>query len=63
MFLFKTTATMKEYNSNKYWIDSNILGEFTTDTSDLKTAIQDYRKFAEKHYIAPFIRRLYYSFL
>ena len=26
-FIFKTSATMKEYNRNKWWIDEGIIGE------------------------------------
>ena len=41
-YLFTTTATMKEYNRAKFWIDSDILRPYRTQANDLKTAFNNY---------------------
>ena len=51
-FIFKTTATMKEYNNEKYWIDSNIVREKHIEADTLKQALKKYRDLVhEKEYI------------
>lgn len=51
-FIFKTTTTMKEYNSRKWWIDSGIVREIRITADNLRAALEQYREIvAEKHYI------------
>lgn len=51
-FIFKTTTTMKEYNSKKWWIDSGIVREIRITADNLRAALEQYREIvAEKHYI------------
>lgn len=51
-FIFKTTTTMKEYNSRKWWIDSDIVREIRITAENLRAALEQYREIvAEKHYI------------
>lgn len=51
-YIFKTTATMKEYNRRKWWIDSNIIREIRVESENIKAALQRYREIvAEKYYI------------
>lgn len=51
-YIFKTTATMKEYNRRKWWIDSNLIREIRVESENIKTALQRYREIvAEKYYI------------
>ena len=35
-YIFKTNATMKEYNNQKWWIDSNIVREIDRDEEEVK---------------------------
>lgn len=51
-YIFKTTATMKEYNRRKWWIDSDIVPEMKISADSLKTALEEYRQRVEdRHYI------------
>lgn len=51
-FIFKTTATMKEYNHKKWWIDSDIIPDMRINASSVKNALEIYReRVEEKHYI------------
>lgn len=51
-YLFKTTATMKEYNNKKWWIDSSIIREITINAENIEKAIEQYReKVIERDYI------------
>ena len=52
-YIFKTTATMKEYNNEKWWIDSGIVPRFTIAAANVREALELYReKVAEKCYIS-----------
>lgn len=52
-YIFKTTATMKEYNRRKWWIDSGIVPEMKITAENLKTALAEYRQRVEdQHYIS-----------
>lgn len=42
-YIFKTTATMKEYNNKKWWIDPNIIKEIHITASNLNEAFEFYR--------------------
>lgn len=44
LYQFKTTATMKEYNCQKWWIDSGIVREITIEADTIKAAIKEYQK-------------------
>lgn len=51
-FLFKTTATMKEYNSKKWWIDSNIISDLILSAETVEEAIKEYQNIVkDKYYI------------
>ena len=44
-YLFKTKTTMKDYNNNKYWVDSDIINDTTIQASDLKEALEAYKNY------------------
>ena len=46
-FIFKTSATMKEYNRNKWWIDEGIIGEKIIAADSTAEAIDKYVKSVE----------------
>ena len=51
-YIFKTTATMKEYNSSKWWIDSGIVRDITIQAATIAEALEQYREqVKEKYYI------------
>ena len=51
-YIFKTTATMKDYNREKWWIDSGIVREIQVEAENVKQALEKYRAIVEKkHYI------------
>ena len=51
-FIFKTTTTMKDYNCEKWWIDSGIVGEIRISAENVREALEKYRAIVEeKHYI------------
>ena len=51
-YRFETTATMKEYNNKKWWIDSDIVRPVIIEADNLKTALQLWRdKVQERDYI------------
>lgn len=52
-FLFNTTATMKEYNNKKWWIDARIIPNITIEADTIKEALKAYQKTVlDKYYIA-----------
>ena len=52
-YIFKTTVTMKPYNSKNWWIDSNIITEKYILAENVNEALEKYRKeVLEKHYIS-----------
>lgn len=51
-YIFETTATMKEYNNRKWWIDSGIIPRVTITADNLAAALSEYQEHAENHYIA-----------
>lgn len=52
-FIFNTIATMKEYNNEKYWINSDIVREKHIEANTLKQALKKYRdSVLEKEYIS-----------
>lgn len=51
-FIFKTTATMKEYNNKKWWIDSDIIKEIRISAENINESLNQYREFVnDKFYI------------
>ena len=51
-YIFRTNATMKEYNNNKWWIDQGIVREISVEADNVKEALEKYRKIVfEKYYI------------
>lgn len=50
LYQFKTTATMKEYNRRKWWIDSDIVGEITVKADTIAAAIKEYQKEANDRF-------------
>lgn len=52
-YIFKTTATMKEYNNKKWWIDGNIISDMRINADSVKNALEVYReRVEEKYYIS-----------
>lgn len=49
-YIFKTTATMKEYNNKKWWIDSGIIGEIRITAENVKTALEQFRDIVKDSY-------------
>lgn len=51
-FIFKTTATMKEYNCKKWWIDSKIVRDIEVKAETVEEALKEYQRIAkEKYYV------------
>lgn len=51
-YIFKTTATMKEYNNKKWYIDGGIVSDMRIDADSVENALEIYREqVEEKHYI------------
>lgn len=51
-YIFKTTATMKEYNNKKWYIDGGIVSDMCIDANSVENALEIYReRVKEKHYI------------
>ena len=46
-FIFKTSATMKDYNRNKWWIDEGIIGEKIITADSTAEALDIYVKSVE----------------
>lgn len=51
-YIFKTTATMKEYNNKKWYIDGGIISDMRINADSVENALEIYREqVEEKHYI------------
>lgn len=51
-YFFKTTATMKEYNNKKWYIDGGIVSDMRIDADSVENALEIYReRVKEKNYI------------
>lgn len=50
-YIFKTTTTMKEYNREKWWIDSNLIRDVYIYAESLDKAIEEYREIVNGHYV------------
>ena len=52
-YIFKTTATMKEYNHKKWWIDPGVVREIHVSAENARDALNQYREILEgKYYIS-----------
>lgn len=52
LYQFNTSTTMKEYNSNKFWIDCDIIKTIRINADNLTDALKQYQKTVkEKTYI------------
>ena len=51
-YIFKTTATMKEYNNKKWYIDGGIVSDMRINADSVENALEIYRKrVKEENYI------------
>lgn len=51
-YIFKTTATMKEYNNKKWYIDGGIVSDMRINADSVENALEIYReRVEEKHCI------------
>lgn len=51
-YIFKTTATMKEYNKKEWYIDGGIVSDMRIDADSVKNALEIYReRVKEKNHI------------
>lgn len=48
-FLFDTSATMKAHNTDKFYIDENIIPQFTTAAGNIAEALSTYVEHAGKY--------------
>lgn len=52
-YIFKTTATMKEYNNKKWYIDGDIVSNMRINSDSVENALEIYReRVKEKYYIS-----------
>lgn len=52
-YIFRTQATMKEYNDKKWYIDSDIISEKRISADSVENALEIYREqVEEEHYIS-----------
>lgn len=49
-FLFETTATMKDYNCRKWWIDSKIIPNVKIDAENVPDALKKYQFLCDDEY-------------
>lgn len=49
-YIFKTTATMKEYNNKKWYIDGGIVSDMRIDADSVENALEIYRERVEEKY-------------
>lgn len=47
LYRFETTATMKEYNRQKWWIDSGIVRPVEVEAEDLIMAVEAWRQIVQ----------------
>ena len=46
-YMFETTTTMKEHNSKKWWIDSDIIRPIIISAENLKEALQKFVQYCD----------------
>lgn len=47
-YIFKTTATMKEYNNKKWYIDGGIISDMRINADSVENALEIYRERVEE---------------
>lgn len=47
-YIFKTTATMKEYNNKKWWIDHDVVQPICISAESVTEALRQYREKVEE---------------
>lgn len=47
-YIFKTTASMKEYNNKKWYIEGGIVSDMRIDADSVENALEIYRERAEE---------------
>ena len=55
-YLFKTAATMKEYNAGKWWIDRDIIRNKSIQAEDVNKALAIYAEEVNKGYMTEISR-------
>lgn len=55
-YIFKTTATMKEYNNKKWYIDGGIVSDMRIDADSVENALEIYRERVEKSIVSLFLK-------
>ena len=50
-YLFQTTTTMREYNKEDWWIDSNTIKDKYINAENLNEALKEYKDLVAKEYI------------
>ena len=53
-YIFKTTATMKEYNNKKWYIDGGIVSDMRIDADSVENALEIYRERVKESIISAF---------
>lgn len=48
-YIFRTTTTMKEYNSKHWWIDGNIIPEKTIQAESVAAALKELPDIAARY--------------
>lgn len=49
-YIFKTTATMKEYNNKKWYIDGGIVSDMRINADSVENALEIYRERVEEEH-------------
>lgn len=58
-YIFKTTATMKEYNNKKWYIDGGIVSDMRINADSVENALEIYRERVEEKYYINISKKCY----
>ena len=47
-YVFKTKTTMKPYNNEKWWIDSDVIREIRIQAENLQDALMEYKEYVSE---------------
>lgn len=47
-YIFKTKTTMKPYNNEKWWIDSDLIREIRIQAENLRDALMEYKEYVSE---------------
>lgn len=47
-YIFKTKTTMKPYNNEKWWIDSDLIREIRIQAENLRDALMEYQEYVSE---------------